>query len=106
METEIVTLGELTEREEIFNILSNSIGKKIYLIENNDVRGYTIVANHPSPHLKSVCISYGTNDGCTKWLGEHAAKTKDIFGDYQSAVKCLIGKMEEDLRAVKEIYLK
>ena len=82
------------------------IGSQIYIVQNSDVRSYTICCHHPNPAIDSVLISYGTGDSCSKWVGKTRAEHGNIYVDYKIAVNRLIADLESDLEAVKRIYLK
>lgn len=97
MSSKIKTLDELK---------ALSIGSEVYLVEKNEVYKYTICCHHPNKNLELVLISYGTNQGCTKWLGEFGVTITKIYTDHTEAVNRLISDIESDLEAIKRIYLK
>ena len=93
-----------TEIETFEQLCAMPIGSEVYKVESNDVRRYKIACSYPSHALKAILITYGTNEGCSKWISETHIKTGKMFLSYDSAVDKLIEDMQSDLEAVKRIY--
>lgn len=92
--------------ESIEQLAAMPYASEVYTIEKNDVRSYKVIGLYPTKSFTAVLLTYGTNEGCSRWISKMHIESRRFFTDYQDAVKSLVTIMEADLEAVKRIYLK
>jgi hypothetical protein len=85
-------------------LMAMPIGSEVYRVENNDVIKYKIACHYPSEYLESVLITFGTNDGCSKWISKIHIETGRMFTEYDESVDKLLLDMEADIKSVRNIY--